>query len=476
MMVPLNTGKTMPIENLQNYISLLERHDQLARVAAPADPLLEIAAITDRVCKQPGGGQALLFERPAGSRFAVATNLFGSLKRVCLALGIDNPDRLRVRMGELLEKIPETDLSGLDRQLAGLPEFSRFAAINPAGADRDLATAAQPDLSLFPFLQNWPGDGSACGYQRYITLPQVFTTSPGGSNPNCGLYRVQIRGPREAAIQWKTGSGAARQAAEFATRGERMPVAIVLGGDPAMLFSAMLPLPGNLDETAFAGFLRGEALRTATCDTVPLRVPTGAEVVIEGYVEAGAAVTEGPFGNHTGCYSPAAPAALMRVTAIRHRPDAIVPATVVGPPPMEDCWMAVAWERLLLAFLQKLLPSLADIHFPFEWVFHQSAIISLENPCPGMVREMAEKLWLLPWFAAARMLVFVDAACGAADLHAAAWQCINLPEYRHDLIHDAATGRTALDATGCRSIRDRVKMDDYIVRLVGRRWREYGLA
>ncbi len=466
----------MPIENLQNYISLLERHDQLACISAPVDPLLEIAAITDRVCKQPGGGRALLFEQPAGSRFAVATNLFGSLKRICLALGIDHPDRLRVRLRELLDRIPEIDFHNLDRQLAGLPEFSRFAAVDATEADQELVTANQPDLTLFPFLQSWPEDGSACGHQRYITLPQVFTTSPDGNNPNCGLYRVQIRGPREVAIQWKTGSGAARQAAEFRSRGEKMPVAIVLGGDPAMLFSAMLPLPGNLDETAFAGFLRREPLRTATCGTVPLRVPTGAEVVIEGYVEAGDTVTEGPFGNHTGCYSPASSAALMRVTAIRHRPNAIVPATVVGPPPMEDCWMAVAWERLQLAFLQKILPELADIHFPFEWVFHQSAIISLENPRPDMVREMAEKLWLLPWFAAARMLVFVDAACGPAGLQRAAWQCINLLEYRHDLIHDAATGRTALDATGCRSPQNRANMDEDIARLVGRRWREYGLA
>jgi len=466
----------VPIENLQNYISLLERHDQLARIAAPTDPIMEIAAITDRICKQPGGGRALLFEQPAGSRFAVATNLFGSLKRICLALGIDHPDRLRDRLRELLDRIPEIDFPNLDRQLAGLPEFSRFAAVDATEADQELVTATQPDLTLFPFLQSWPEDGSACGHQRYITLPQVFTASPDGNNPNCGLYRVQIRGPREVAIQWKTGSGAARQAAEFRRRGEKMPVAIVLGGDPAMLFSAMLPLPGNLDETAFAGFLRGEPLRTATCGTVPLRVPTGAEVVIEGYVEAGATVTEGPFGNHTGCYSPAAPAALMRVTTIRHRPTAIVPATVVGPPPMEDCWMAVGWERLLLAFLQKILPELADIHFPLEWVFHQSAIISLENPRPGMVREMAEKLWLLPWFAAARILVFVDAARGPLEIRRAAWQCINLLEYRHDLIHDAATGRTALDATGCRSPQNRTETDQNIARLIGRRWREYGLA
>jgi 4-hydroxy-3-polyprenylbenzoate decarboxylase len=255
-----------------------------------------------------------------------------------------------------------------------------------------------------------------------------------------------------------------------------MPVAIVLGGDPATLFSAMFPLPGDLDEMTFAGFMRDKQLSTAPCRTVPLRVPVGAEVVIEGYVEPGDTVTEGPFGNHTGFYSPAAPASLLRVTAISHRVGAVIPATVVGPPPMEDCWMAQAWERLLLAFLHKLEPSISDICFLFEWVYHQSAVISLENPEPDMVRNISARLWALPWFAAARVLLFVSADAEPVDLSHAAWRAINMTDISADIYHDKGTGRVAVDATGCSFPRLRVNTSAETAALVTRRWKEYGIA
>ncbi|MGB9081885.1 MAG: UbiD family decarboxylase, partial [Desulfuromonadaceae bacterium] len=381
---------------LRQFISQLEAAGDLSRISVPVDPVLEIAAVTNRVCKRPGGGAALLFEHPAGSQFPVATNLFGSPARVCRALGVTNPGELTDRLRSLLDLIPDPDASALDRLIAALPEFSRFAPHTTAEADPALIPMDPPDLLRFPFLQSWPGDGSAVSRPRYITLPQVVTTDPDGGARNCGVYRVQIRGEREAAIQWKAGSGAARHAELYRRRGRAMPVAVVLGGDPATLFSALFPLPGDLDEMTFAGFLRGSPLVTVPCRSVPLRVPAGAEVVIEGYVEPGETVIEGPFGNHTGFYSPAAPAALMRVTAISHRPDAVIPATIVGQPPMEDCRMAESWERLQLAFLQRLVPAITDIRYPFEWVFHQSAIISLENPQPGMVRNISAQLWALP--------------------------------------------------------------------------------
>jgi 4-hydroxy-3-polyprenylbenzoate decarboxylase len=258
-----------------------------------------------------------------------------------------------------------------------------------------------------------------------------------------------------------------------------MPVAIVLGGDPAILFSAMFPLPGDLDEMTFAGFLRDAPFVTVPCRTVPLQVPRDAEVIIEGFVAPGDTVIEGPFGNHTGFYAPAAPAARMRVTAIRHRPDAVIPATVVGPPPMEDCWMAQAWERLLVGFLRNMLPSIADIHYPFEWVFHQSAVISLENPHPGMVRNISARLWALPWFTSARVLVFVAArfpGTGSPGLSPAAWKSMNVTDVTHDIFRDAATGRIAVDATDCRLARQETAVPAEISDLVTHRWKEYGLA
>jgi 4-hydroxy-3-polyprenylbenzoate decarboxylase len=251
-----------------------------------------------------------------------------------------------------------------------------------------------------------------------------------------------------------------------------MPVAIALGGPPVTLFSAMLPLPGDLNEMTFAGFLRGAAIEMATCQTVPLQVPATAEVVIEGFVHPSETVMEGPFGNHTGFYSPAGPAALMRVISISHRPDAIIPATIVGPPPMEDCWMAKSWERILLGFLGKLVPEISDIHFPLEWIFHQSAIISLEHPKPGMVSEIAVRLWDLPWFSEARLLIFVDAD---ADQSKVAWNCINLSDFSQDMFHDTSRKRMALDATGCRFPHQRVVSDSGVMQRVLERWQEYGI-
>jgi 4-hydroxy-3-polyprenylbenzoate decarboxylase len=198
-------------------------------------------------------------------------------------------------------------------------------------------------------------------------------------------------------------------------------------------------------------------------------------VVIEGYVDPSETVTEGPFGNHTGFYSPAGAAALLRVTAISHRAGAVIPATVVGPPPMEDCWMAQVWERLLPAFLRKLIPSVAEIHFPLEWVFHQSAIISLENPSPGMVREVAAALWDTPWFSEARLIMFINADTDPGGHGRAAWRGINLADFGRDLFHDDTRQRTALDATGSGVVRPGPAADPETVRNVIRRWHEYGI-
>lgn len=463
----------MPPSALHQFIAHLEAAGELSRITAPVDPVLEIAAITDRICKEPDGGNALLFLQPEGAGFPLATNLFGSTARVCRALNVATLDELTGRMGELLDLIPDPDPATLDRQLAALPQFSRCAPDTVTEPDPALIPMDLPDLTRFPFLQSWPGDGAVSGQGRYITLAQVVTADPDGGTPNCGLYGVQLRGGREAALRWKEGSGAARHADRYRRAGKAMPVAIVLGGDPAILFSAMFPLPGDLDELTFAGFLRGKSLVTAPCRSVPLRVPLGAEVVIEGYITPGETVAEGPFGNHSGFYTPAAPAPLMRITAISHRHDAVIPATVVGPPPMEDCWMALAWERLLLAFLRRLTPGVTDIRFPAEWVFHQSAIISLETPCPGMVRTIAARLWALPWFRQARVLLFVAAGAAPPDLSHAAWRAINVADSADDIIHDSATGRVAIDATGCREARPEVKISAETAALVARRWKEY---
>lgn len=461
--------------DLRHFISILAGQRELHRIGAAADPLLEIAAITDRVCKSPGGGTALLFEAPVGSPHRVATNLFGSPRRVCLALGVAELGQLTSRMSELLDRIESPLLSRLDSQIAGLPQFSRFSPRSTPTPDPLLPAVETPDLGLFPFLQSWPHDGSADGFPRYITLGQVHTRHPESGRQNCGMYGAQLRGPRELALRWKEGSGAARHLEEYRRRGAAMPVAIALGGPPAMTMGALFPLPGELDEAAFAGFLASTPLAMVPCRGVPLQVPAGCELVIEGYVHPGETVREGPFGNHTGSYSPATDACLMRVTAICRRPDAIIPATVVGPPPMEDCWMARAWERLLLAFVRHLIPGVAELCFPLEWIFHQSAIISLENPTPAMVRETAFRLWETPWFSASRLLIFVAGDTAPSDPSRVAWTAINACDLSADVIRDGSGQRTALDATGCRSPRQRIEPAQGVADRIARHWKEYGL-
>ncbi len=460
--------------DLRTFIATLEHTHQLTRISATTDPLLEIAAITCRICQQQDGGPALLFESPRGSRFPVATNLLGSHQRVALASGTGDLNKLTIKIRELLRQLPNLQFETLDQQLSQSPVFSSFAR-TPATPAWD-QTQPVSDLSLFPFLQNWPGDGSANGFPRYITLGQCHTTAPDGSTPNCGVYRAQICGKQQLAIRWNATSGAARHLKQYRRNNLPMPVALALGGDPGLLLAAMMPLPGNLDEVTFAGFLQGAPQQFSPCATIPLSVPASAELVIEGFVSPNQFFQEGPYGNHTGSYSPAGKAALMQITRISHRPDAIIPATVVGPPPMEDCWMTGAWERVLLAFLSTMIPAIVDIHIPLAWSFHQSAIISLETPSSGMVRDISAQLWKLSWFSASRILVFVAADETPLAKTDISWRCINLVDATDDMIFDATHTKIALDATGRGRTTPRLIHDTATEAAVSGRWEEFSLA
>lgn len=445
------------------------------RISAAVDPVLEISAITGRVCKQDAGGIALLFEKPSDSSFPVATNLFGSVRRVCAALGVHDLNKLTERMSELLDSAGDIHAGDFWSRIATSTRFLSYKCNRAACHDGDLVAMDVPDLTIFPFLQNWPGDGAASGHGCYMTMAQVVTAAHDDMSQNIGIYRVQIRGSNEVAIQWKPGSGGAAHAAGYLGAGEVMPVAIVLGGEPVTLFSAMFPLPHELDELDFAGFMLGRQLTSAPCLTSQIHVPIGAEVVIEGFITPGETVTEGPFGNHTGFYSPAVEAVLMRVTAIRHRPNAVIPATVVGPPPMENSWMFKAWERLLAAILRKIEPAILDIHFPAEWAFHQSAVIALYSPSTELVAKTAECLWQLEWFAASRLLLFVTDA-EPLNLSYASWRAINVMMESEKIILKSCDGRVAIDATGFDDLRELLKKDDDCEACVNQRWQEYGFA
>ncbi len=444
------------ISNLHDYLAIIEREGELKRITDKKNPFLEIAKIVSEESKLSGGGDVLLFEHPGDSGFPLAANLFGSLRRVSIALCVDNIRELEKKFSALISPLRTVSFDNVDSQMSSLPEF---CSMRPAvTSETALTEITLPDLTTFPFLQSWPEDGKVSGHPRYITLPLLFTSSPDGIETNCGMYRCQIRGKAEIAVQCKDGSGAASHLESYRKIGRKMPVAIVLGGAPCMTFSAMFPLPGRLDEVTFAGFLQNRPLTMVRSLTVPLYVPSEAEVVLEGYIDPHESVIEGPFGNHTGSYSPPSPAPLIRLTCIRRREKPIIPATVPGEPPMEDCWMAKAWERLLAVFLRKLLPGFADIHFPIEWIFHNSGVISIEEPGSGMVIETARFLWSLPWFRNSKILLFVDAsACLPERVSTVVWHAINLVEFSSDIFFDAEKRRMAIDATGYGKMTKRIK-------------------
>jgi 4-hydroxy-3-polyprenylbenzoate decarboxylase len=458
----------MACHDLHDLIAGLERDGELSRIGAEVDPVLEVAAITDRVCKSPGGGPALLFENVTGCALPVATNLFGSPARMARALGV-------AELPQLTDKVETLLASG------GAPE----PPLLPAGTCRDVV---EPDFDLLslPALQSWPGDGG-----RFLTLPLVITADPDSGAVNCGLYRVRLFDRHRAGIHWYPSSGGAGHYRRYQTAGKRMPVAVVLGGSPALLLTASLPLPETVTEAELAAAIAGTPVPQVRCLTSDLLVPADAELVIEGYLEPGDTAPDGLFGNHTGYYASSAEVPVLHVTAVTRRSEAIIPATVVGPPPMEDCWLAKAGERVMLPFLRREVPELAELNFPLEWIFHRAAVVSagVENAAHG--RDIMERLWRSRWLSGARLIILVDRETDPRDLSDVAWKLMNRVDWQRDLVVvppdpadarrmewlPAGAGRMGIDATRCcaGSGSRTLRQDDAIVRMVTERWNEYGL-
>jgi len=465
----------MAYRDLHGFLEQLDILGELRRVRVAVDPAQEIAEITDRVSKRLDGGPALLFEAVKGSEFPVATNLFGSFRRICAALEIAGLDELAGRMEGLLRKVRDVPPAARMASLMALPELTRHGPVTVAEAACREVVDHSPDLGRFPILRNWSGDGRPGHDGRFITLPLVITADPETGKANCGMYRVEPFTGDTAGIHWRETSGGAGHYRKYQERGERMPVAIAVGGDPAITFAATLPLPVELDEMYLAGFLRSEPVRLIPCLTSGLMVPAGAELVLEGYLGPDESRLGGAFGNHTGFYAAPRDVPVMHVTCVTRRREMIYPATVVGRPPMEDCYMAKAAERLLLPLLQLELPEIADINLPLEGIFHGCAIVAIHKRHEGHPG----------WLADSRLLVMVDADTDVADLSLVAWRVLNVTDWRRDLMfgeetrESAPLGRLALDATRKTvpggETRIEVARDRRVTELVDERWREYGI-
>jgi 4-hydroxy-3-polyprenylbenzoate decarboxylase len=457
--------------DLRGFISLLEESGELRRVKVEVDPAGEIAEITDRVSKGAGGGRALFFERVKGHAFPVLTNLFGSPRRTAWALWTNDIEALA---GRLARELGTAGEGRAEERLGRLVEAPGWLPrLVPGAPCQKKVRREKPDLSILPALQSWPGDGG-----RFLTLPQVFTPDPATGRINCGMYRVQILDHARAAVHFGPGSDGSRHCGAWRARGKPMPAAIALGGDPALIFAAGVPLPASIEEAAFAGFLRQKPLEMARCLTSGLAVPAAAEFVLEGFFEPGETAPEGPFGNHTGYYVPAAPAPVFRVAAITHRIDPLYVCTVVGPPPMEDCYLAKAAERLFLPLLRIDFPEIRDLNMPLEGIFHGCALLSIRKNAPDRARELIGDLWQGGFLKSSRLLVVLDEDVDVQDLSRSFWRAINEVDPGRDVIIDGR--RVGIDAT--RKVEgegvappEPVRRDEATRKLVDGRWAEYGI-
>ncbi len=402
----------MPIDSFSEFIDRLDAAGELVRVRQPVAAKLELTEISDRVMKQAGGGKALLFEHVLlddGSRsaFPVAINLFGSMRRMAMALGVDELDDHGRRITELLDlKVPE----GLLGKLSLLPRLMEVAKFPPRvkggkpSCQEVVWRGDEVNLDRIPVLTCWPEDGGP-----YLTLTMVISKDPVRGIRNVGMYRVQKLGPREVAMHWQRHKSGAAHWREMAERGERMPVCIVVGADPASVFSASAPLPPTVDEFIFAGFLRRAPVTLTKALTCDLEVPADAEMVLEGYIDpAEPLIVEGPFGDHTGFYSEADVYPKVHLTAVTMRRNAIYGTTIVGKPPMEDFYLGHATERIFLPLLRLTTPEIVDYHMPAEGVFHNLVFVAIDKQFPGHAYKVMNALWGQGLMSLAKVIVVVD--------------------------------------------------------------------
>ncbi len=530
----MSTPTPAPSPTLSDFIARLDRQGELTRVTTKVSPILEIAEICDRACKMPAphpptnerdrspaaklGGKALLFENVEGSDIPVAINTFGSYWRINQALGTESLDALADRVQQLVKpEIPTTLLEKMKR----LPDLIKIAGFPPrvvrSGICQEVVLEGdKADLTKLPLIQCWPLDGDLTSGQvsesinnqpstinnpprsgRYITLGGIFTKNPETGDRNIGMYRAQLFGPRRMAVHWHTHHDGARHYRLWQRRGEKMPLAIVLGGESVLPYAATAPLPPGVDETLFAGFLNGGGIELVKCRTIDMEVPANAEIVIEGFVDPTAKMIEGPFGDHTGYYSMADWYYQFDVTAITMRKNPIYPTTIVGKPPMEDYFLGKATERVFLPLLKMLIPDIIDYALPISGVFHNCAFVKIRKEYPYQARRVMHAIWGAGQMAFTKFIVVVDEQVDVHDEQDVLFHLFSNcdPQRDSEIVHGpvdildhaapdlGAGSKIGFDATVKWAGEGRVRrwpkeleMDQATRELVTRKWKLYGIA
>ena len=486
----------MAFKDLREFIAALESRGLLKRIKTMVDCELEITEITDRVSKMEGAKNvALLFENVKGYDVPVLMNAFGSMERMAIAFGVEKVDDIADEIRSILQ-LPyitmqrKTDLLSiipLARKAINFPKYVKNAPC------KEVILWEHPSLDAFPILKCWPQDGG-----RFITLPLVFTKNPVNGKRNVGMYRLQKYDSCTTGMHWHIHKNGAENYRAAAGQGEqRMEVAVAIGTDPVLTYAATAPLPKDIDEMVFAGFLRHKSVELVKCETVDIDVPASSEIVLEGYVNVGETRREGPFGDHTGYYSLADDYPVFHITCITHRKDPIYPATVVGKPPMEDCFLARATERIFLPLLQQMLPEIVDIHMPLEGVFHDCVMVSIHKSYPQQAKRVMHALWGMGQMMFVKMIIVVDAHVDVQNEKEVWWRVYNNIDAKQDLVmvdgpldvldHSSPMAKwgtkLGIDATKSwpeeghtREWPDEITMTDAIKKQVDKKWDELGLG
>ncbi len=484
----------MAVTDLQEFVAALEVDGDLARVNVPVDPHLEVTGIVQRVVREHG--PALLFERPTRGELPLLINAFGTQRRMARALGVDSLDDVGARIAVLLKPELPHGIGGLRDALGKVSQLRSAPPrrVKSAPCQEIVHRGDEVDLSILPGIQSWPDDGGV-----FLNLGLTHTRHPETGARNLGLYRLQRHDARTVGLHWQIHKDSTSHAAVAERRGERLPVAIAFGCPPAVTYAASAPLPADIDEYLFAGFLRRARIDLVDCLSVPLQVPATAQVVLEGWVSPGDRLPEGPFGDHTGCYTPVEPFPFVHVDVLTMRSDAIYQTIIVGRPPQEDGPIGKATERIFLPLLRLTIPEIVDYDLPEAGVFHNCVIVSIEKRFPKHAQKVMNAIWGAGLMSLSKLIVVVDADCDVHDYAEVAWRAFGNVDYAHDVQHivgpvdhlDHAAyeqffgGKLGVDATRKLPTEGYHRaggwpaecvLDESTLALVERKWASYGIT
>jgi 4-hydroxy-3-polyprenylbenzoate decarboxylase len=483
-------ARGFPYTDLKDFLAALEAAGELHRVGVPVDPTLEISEIVTRTVRAKGS--ALLFERPTRGDMPVAINIFGTDRRMAMALGVQDVNEIGARIGDLIRPELPVGWAGIRDGLGKLMQLKSVPPkrVKTAPCQQVVYRGADVDLNRLPGLQTWPGDGGV-----FHNYGLTHTKHPETGKRNLGLYRLQQHSPNTLGMHWQIHKDSTAHHAVAERRGERLPVAIAFGCDPVVSYAASAPLPSDIDEYLFAGFLRAERVEMVDCLTVPLQVPAHAQVVLEGYVEPGERHPEGPFGDHTGFYTPVEPFPVLHVECMTTQRDPVYHSIVTSKPPQEDGPLGHATERIFLPLIKMLIPDIVDMSMPEPGVFHNCLIVSIGKRYPKHAQKVMSSIWGAHLLSLTKLIVVVDDDCDVQDYHEVAFRAFGNVDYGHDLVLTSGPvdhldhasyqqfwgGKAGIDATRKlptegyhRGWPDDAVMSPEMKALVDKRWKEYG--